>query len=32
MNIEKGLKNTELFEVPENLTAACVGSGLLPVL
>lgn len=32
MNIEKGLKNTEQFEVTENLTAASLGSGLLPVL
>ena len=32
MNIEKGLKNIEQFEVTENLTAASLGSGLLPVL
>lgn len=32
MNIEKGLKNTEEFAVTDNLTAASLGSGLLPVL
>ena len=32
MNIENGLKNSEQFEVRENLTAASLGSGLLPVL
>lgn len=32
MNIEKGLKYTEEFAVTDNLTAASLGSGLLPVL